>query len=170
MDSLKNKNMLVSFVNGFEGFLGVLGVLLGSSAYAFEPVQLNNRFDLEEVKWIKEAGNASLKGKAFLKLENGEYKGCAGFNIELLPITQYSSERINKTYGNNQQGQILLKDNPPKFTPDAKEYHDMVIKTQCNDSNEFSFSQIKPGDYYGGAVMKRVHIKEKMSSDILLKN
>ena len=55
----------------------------------------------------------------------------------------------------------------------------MVIKAQCNENNEFSFSQIKSGDYYvmvfiiwdidlsgesakdGGAVMKRVHLGEK---------
>ncbi|RZA07850.1 MAG: hypothetical protein EOO68_02830 [Moraxellaceae bacterium] len=106
----------------------------------------------------------------------------------MLPVAKYSNERIRHTYTNNEQGQILVKDNPPRFTPDVKEYHDMVIKGQCNENNEFSFEQIKSGDYYimafiiwdsgsntqsikeGGAVMKRIHINEKQAVEVMLKN
>ena len=181
MNSVENKKTVFGYV------FGLLGLVVAQSIHAAEPVQLKSVFNLAEVEWVKEIGNSSLKGKAFLKLAGGEYKGCAGFNVELLPVAKYSNERILKTYGNNEQGQILLKDNPPKFTPDAKEYHDMVIKTQCNENNEFSFSQIKSGDYYimgfiiwdaavdgktvkdGGAVMKRIHINEKESPEVLIK-
>lgn len=181
--SLKgNGNKAIGYV------LGLMCVLFAQVTIAAEPIQLKNPFNLDEVKWVKETGDSSVKGKAFLKLSNGEYKGCAGFNVELLPVAKYSNERIYNTYGNNEQGQILLKQNPPKFTPDVKEYHDMVIKAQCNENNEFSFSQIKAGDYYvigfimwdinanpqalkdGGAVMKRIHINEKEHVDVLLKN
>lgn len=182
MDFTKSKKATFGYVFSF---------LCGFSAYsanAAEPVQLTNQFNLDEVKWVKDVGNSSVKGKAFLKLPGGEYKGCAGFNIELLPVSKYSSERIYKVYGNNEQGQILLKDNPPKFTPDPKEYHELLIKGQCNENNEFLFANVKSGDYYvmafiiwdtevdgkpakdGGAVMKRIHVKENSTLEVLSKN
>ncbi|GGY65727.1 hypothetical protein GCM10011613_07010 [Cellvibrio zantedeschiae] len=169
--------------------LGLLALLTAASfAQAAEPIQLKNPFSIDEVKWVKEVGNSSVKGKVFLKLPDGQYKGCAGFNIELLPVAKYSSERIFNVYGNNEQGQILLKDNPPKFTPDPKEYHELLIKGQCNEKDEFLFANVKSGDYYlmafiiwdakvdakpakdGGAVMKRIHVKENATLEVLSKN
>lgn len=161
-------------------------LLLSPFAFSQEPIQLENAFNLDEVKWVKAVGNSSIHGKAFIKLKNNESKGCAGFGVELLPVAKYSNERILKTYGNNDQGQILIEDNPPKFTPDAKEYHDMVIKTKCNANNEFTFNNISHGQYYvigfiiwdknengkavkaGGAVMKKVKVAPNTKTEVLL--
>lgn len=161
-------------------------LLLSPFAFSQEPIQLKNTFNLDEVKWVKTVGNSSIHGKAFLKLKNNESKGCADFSVELLPIAKYSNERILKTYGNNDHGQILIEDNPPKFTPDAKEYHDMVIKTKCNANNEFSFNNISDGEYYvigfiiwdknengtaaktGGAVMNKVKVSPNTKIEVLL--
>jgi hypothetical protein len=103
-------------------------------------------------------------------------KDCAGFNVELLPVATYSSERIFRTYGNNRAGQVLLEDNPPKFTPDAPAYHEYLLKSTCNAAGEFRFDKVPAGDYFvmafiiwtlpgldppvntGGAVMKRIHV------------
>lgn len=182
MDSVKNIKTVFGYLFGLASVFSVHAVL------AAEPIQLKNAFDVDEIKWVKEVGNSSVKGKVFLKLPDGQYKGCAGFNIELLPVAKYSSERIYNVYGNNEQGQILLKDNIPKFTPDPKEYHDLLIKGQCNEKGEFSFSKVKAGDYYvmafiiwdtqvdgkpakdGGAVMKRIHVKENATLEVLSKN
>ena len=134
-----------------------------------DPIRLESKFDPNEISWVKKKGSASIEGEAYIKLEDGTYKGCSGFNIELLPVSDYSSERIYKTYGSNDSGQILISENPPKFTPDAKEYHDLVLKTKCSENNKFSFSNVHPGNYYvmafiiwgenqGGGVMKRVTV------------
>jgi len=82
-----------------------------------------------------------------------------------------------KTYGNNQQGQILLEQNPPRFTPDVKEYHEMLLKGSCDARGKFNFENVAAGDYYvmafiiwktgpaegasssGGAVMKRIRVE-----------
>lgn len=156
-------------------------------AFSSEPVQLENEFDRKEVQWVTEVGNSTVRGQAFLKLKDGTFKGCAGFGIELLPIAKYSSERIFKTYGNNERGQILLEDNPPTFTPDAKEYHEMLLKTRCNERNEFFFSNVPSGSYYvmafiiwdviengqtskaGGGVMGRIDVKPNSENHIQLK-
>ena len=156
-------------------------------AFSSEPVQLESEFDRDEVKWVTEAGNSSVSGDAFLRLKDGTFKGCAGFGIELLPVAKYSSERIFKTYDNNERGQILLEDNPPKFTPDAKEYHEMLLKSRCNERNEFSFSNVPSGSYYvmafiiwdvtangqtskaGGGVMGRLDVKPNSDNRIQLK-
>lgn len=161
-------------------------LLLSPFAFSQEPIQLENAFNLDEVKWVKTVGNSSIHGKAFLKLKNNETKGCAGFGVELLPVAKYSNERIFKIYGNNDHGKILIEDNIPKFTPDAKGYHDMVIKTKCNSSNEFSFNNISDGEYYvigfiiwdkndngkavktGGAVMRKVKVAPNTKIEVLL--
>jgi hypothetical protein len=152
---------------------------LVSLAAAAATVQLDSTFNVEDVKWVRDRGDATVAGKAFLKLRDGSLKDCAGFNIELLPVATYSSERIFKTYGNNRAGQVLLEDNPPKFTPDAPGYHEYVIKGTCNAAGEFRFDRIPAGDYFvmafiiwqlpgldppvrtGGAVMKRIHVNPR---------
>ncbi|WP_416307366.1 hypothetical protein [Neptunicella sp. SCSIO 80796] len=167
--------------------LTVFSLMFSGMTYSAEPLSLQHRFKLEEVQWIKQKGSATLSGKAFIRLEDGSYKGCAGFNIELLPVTPYSSERIFKTYGSNQQGQILLSQNPPSFTPDAKAYHEMEIISQCDQNGEFHFNNIKAGEFYvmafiiweeqqhgknlkkGGGVMHYIRLQDHQPQHILMK-
>jgi hypothetical protein len=148
--------------------------LITINAQAAEPIQVKSQFNADEIKWIQTAGSSSISGTAFLRLNDKEQKGCAGFGVELLPVAAYSNERILNIYGNNSQGQVLMKDNPPKFTPDPKEYHELVRKSQCDEKNQFSFKDLPVGEYYviffiiwknetgaddGGALMKRVSLK-----------
>jgi len=114
-------------------------------ALATEPLPLESHFSEDELQWLKEEGTATVKGKAYIKLADGSYKGCDGFNIELLPATSYSSERIQKTYGNTQQGQILISQNPPKFTPDPKAYHELTLKAKCGENDAFVFENVPQG-------------------------
>ena len=165
----------------------IFGLIGNQVALSSDPIELESEFDSNEVKWIKEAGDSSISGEAFLKLKDGTFKDCSGFSVELLPVAKYSNERIFRTYGNNDHGQVLLEDSPPKFTPDAKEYHEMVIKSACNVRNEFSFSNVASGAYYviafiiwnvnekdgasksGGAVMKRIHVKSNSENRVQLR-
>lgn len=151
-------------------FTGIFSVC----SQAADPVQVKTPFNANEVKWIQSSGNSSISGSAFLQLNEKEKKGCAGFGVELLPVAGYSNERILNIYGNNSQGQVLMKDNPPKFTPDPTEYHELVRKSKCDEKNQFSFKDLPVGEYYviffiiwkdetgkddGGAVMRRVSLK-----------
>lgn len=149
-----------------------------SLCLASEPIKLSSSFNEDDVSWVKDKGGSSVSGTASIKLEDGVNKGCASFKVELLPVASYSNERIFKTYGNNAGGQILISQNPPKFEPDVKEYHELVIATTCNATNEFQFNDIPQGDFYilafiiwneesdgvsktlGGAVMKKIQVKE----------
>ena len=151
-------------------FLLTVG-LFSQQALSSDLIAVESKFDPDEISWVKKEGTAIVEGEAYIKLEDGSYKGCSGFSIELLPVSAYSDERIYKTYGSNKSGQILIKENPPKFTPDHKLYHDLVIKSTCDSENRFSFSNVHPGDYYimafiiwngteGGGVMKRVSLKD----------
>lgn len=155
----------------------LLGLLYASRPIAAEPIQLKSRFDPEQVQWVAQPGDAHVSGTAFLTLGDGTRKSCAGFNVELLPVADYSSERIRLTYGNNQQGQILLDQNPPAFTPDAPAYHELLLKSQCDEQGVFAFNKVPAGEYYvmvfviwrdmvggamrpqGGAVMKRIRVE-----------
>jgi hypothetical protein len=160
----------------FQAHASILGLALAAAAVASEPVKLDNAFDPQAVSFVKQTGTSAVSGKASIKLADGTVRNCAGFNIELLPVAAYSKERIVKTYGNDQQGQILMEQNPPKFTPDAPEYHDMLIKGACDVRGEFTFSNVPAGDYFvialiiwddafsatprkmGGGAMKRIQV------------
>ncbi len=166
----------------------MVGLIFAAAAAAGDPVELDSKFILDDVRFVKLHGNSTVAGKAFLKLANGTFKDCAGFNIELLPVAAYSNERIVRTYGNDQQGQILMEQNPPKFTPDVPEYHDMLIKGACDQRGEFNFSNVPGGDYFvvafiiwddasgpsprktGGGVMKRIHVPPESRVNVLLRN
>ena len=157
----------------FSRFLAVGSICAATSA-AGEPVKLASVFNIDEVKFVKQPGNSSVTGTASIKLADGTIRNCAGFNVELLPVAAYSNERIVRTYGNNQHGQILMEQSPPKFTPDVPEYHDMLIKGACDLRGEFTFSNVPAVDYFviafiiwddasgptprnsGGGVMKRI--------------
>jgi hypothetical protein len=170
----------------------VMGLLVCTQTQSSEsspgqdPLKLESPFDMEAVKFVKEPGDATVMGQAFLKLRDGTLKSCAGFNVELLPVAAYSNERIFKTYRSNEQGQILLEQNPPKFTPDVKEYHEMLLKSSCDAQGEFRFKNVAAGDYYvmafiiweattgdaasktGGGVMKRIHVEPNSTNVVLL--
>ena len=157
--------------------------MLSHQAYSREPIQLKNEFNIDKVKWVNFEGNSSVSGEAYIKLENGIYKGCSGFNVELLPVSEYSNERIFFTYGNKEMGQILMSQNPPKFIPDVKEYHEYLIKSKCDIHNEFRFDAVPSGDYYlialiifgelpnlkGGGVMKKISVGKASDMSIIVK-
>jgi len=151
-----------------RGVALVLGLLAGAVALAAEPLPLQSTFSADEIAFVNQPGKSSVSGGAVLRLADGTLRNCAGFNVELLPVAAYSSERILRTYGNTRQGQILLEQNPPKFTPDVKEYHQMLLKSVCDAEGVFRFEHVPAGEYFimafliqdgkGGALMKRVRI------------
>jgi len=152
------------------------GFITGPAVWSAEPLKVDSPFNLEELKFVLVPGKASVSGRAVLELADGSRKDCAGFNVELLPVTAYSSERILKSYGNVQRGQVLLEQNPPKFVPDVKEYHELLLKSSCNAQGVFHFENVPAGDYFvmafliweekagdsvrktGGAVMQRLRV------------
>ncbi len=161
----------------------VLFLLFSYQASSRETVPLTNEFDVDSVKFVKIKGNSSVSGEVHLKLESGVYKGCAGFNIELLPASKYANERIFSTYGNTDEGQILMSQKPPKFIPDVKEYHEYLIKSECDSNSNFRFNAVPSGDYYliafviwgkepnqqGGGVMKRISVGKQQDMKVNVK-
>lgn len=157
-----------------RNLLIILSLASSIGVCAQQPLALESRFNADEVSWILEPGTATLRGSAYLKLADGSYRGCGDFHVELLPSAAYADERIYLTYGNNSEGQILMAENPPKFTPDAEQYHELNLSTECDDKHRFIFHDVPAGEYYliafiiwsegealaGGGVMQKVSIAE----------
>ena len=157
-----------------------------SMAEATEPLRVEAPFRLEELAFVKLPGTATVTGESGIQLGDGTFKDCAGFNVELLPVTPYSRERIFKTYGNADRGQILLEQNPPRFTPDVREYHEWLLKGSCDARGRFRFEKVPAGDYFvmvfiiweepsdggprksGGAVMQRIHVEPGAQVSLVL--
>lgn len=154
----------------------LMGLFIATPLVASEPVPLKSRFDPAAVQWVTQPGDSQVTGTAFLVLADGTRKSCAGFKVELLPVADYSNERIGLTYGNNRSGQILLEQNPPAFTPDDPAYHELLLESQCDAHGSFVFERVPAGEYYvmvfviwndavgdgnqrqGGAVMERIRV------------
>lgn len=170
-------------------FLPLLTLTIIQLSYASEKVTLplKTEFDIKEIEWFKSDGSASITGKASLTLKDGNTLSCSGFSIELIPTSKYADERIFLTYGNNEFGKVFIEDNPPKFSPDAPEYHSTVRKTTCNSEGHFNFQKLPKGSYYlfaflmpekrdsegnikpeGGAIMKKITLKEKELTSVEL--
>lgn len=157
-----------------RSLLLVLSVASSAATLAQAPLALESRFNADEVSWVMEPGTATLSGRAYLRLADGSYTGCGDFHVELLPSAKYADERIYLTYGNNVQGQILMADKPPTFTPDAKQYHELGLSAECDENDRFIFHDVPAGEYYligfiiwpvgddlaGGGVMKKISIAE----------
>ena len=80
-----------------------------------------------------------------------------------------------------------MEQSPPKFTPDAPEYHEMLLKGACDQRGEFNFSNVPAGDYFvialiiwedkssatprqtGGGMMKRIQVAPDSRVNLLLK-
>lgn len=158
-----------------------LSVVLAGAANA-KVIELTQIFSTQEVAYVKQAGNSTVSGGAFITLENGEQKGCAGFHVELLPAGEYAKQRILHTYGNMQRGQILISQQPPKFSPDVKAYHDYVRKADCDEQDQFRFNDVAAGDYFviafiiwkegdalqGGGVMHQLSVQKGLDTSITL--
>ncbi|MDO3387507.1 hypothetical protein QWI17_16820 [Gilvimarinus sp. SDUM040013] len=163
--------------------LVILFFVIPIGVYAQEPLALESRFNADEVSWVQEPGTATLHGSAYLKLADGSYLGCGDFHVELLPSAAYADERIYLTYGNNSEGQILMAENPPKFIPDAEQYHELNLSAECDDKHRFVFHDVPAGKYYliafiiwpegealaGGGVMQKVSIAEGQIQSTKLK-
>ena len=112
-------------------------------------VPITNDFSSEEVNWFNSDGENTITGSAFLRTKGGDVKTCAGYDVTLMPYSDYASERMAYIYGNPIEGyRTLGLQRKYTFSNESAEYHKYSKETRCDAQGEFAFYQLPDGDYY----------------------
>lgn len=150
-----------------------------------EKIYLTTAFDPLDAAYILEKGTATITGSASLTDPNGETISCAGNNVYLVPVTEYSTERFHHLFGQNGNGfssdEIIFH---VRFKPDNPEFRKYMRVSTCNYIGEFIFENIPAGNYYlgtniisevegyntieGGALAKKISINNGENRQIKL--
>ena len=151
------------------------------------PVPVSNEFEVDAEQWLLSSGDGNISGVAKFKSKKGAIHFGNSFNIELMPSTPYTEERLTKIYGNQNSGSIYMADGVPRFIPDPHAYH-MTRKTTCDAQGAFEFKDLAKGSYYivafmiweeetegamvkkGGGIMQRIELKEGEKTHIKMNN
>lgn len=150
-----------------------------------QTIKLTNQFDPNEASFVLEKGTATITGSASLTDANGESISCAGNNVYLVPVTEYSKERFLHLFGdsdNHFSGDEIIFH--VRFKPDHPDFRKYMKVSTCNYVGEFSFDNVSAGEYYlgtniiseveeyntikGGALAEMINVKEGESLEINL--
>lgn len=149
-----------------------MSALLGCS-----PATLVTTFDPTQAAYINDKGSGTITGQAFLRRNDGIVVYAAGSEVNLIPKTTYSDERIAAIYGS---GKLSMFGRT--FKNDDPEYYKYSRRTVANGEGRFTFTDVPDGDYYvttqviwqvqysqqGGALMERVQIKGGKPVEIIM--
>ena len=116
--------------------------LAGCGAPALQVI--TNVYNPEDAAYIHEEGNAVIEGQGFLRTMVGEVRTCAGAKVYLIPVTEDSTERIYKLYGNINKGENSVNrvvDAPAQYYRDTRQ-------TVCDAEGDFRFTGIPSGEYF----------------------
>lgn len=156
----------------------VLAAAFALSACATtRPVELRTSFDAAQAQSMLQRGTNIIRGSALIRQAGGGVVTCAGMEVNLVPATDYASERMFIFYRSHLQG-YLPAGAPNWITPPSvpattdSRYEQLMRKTVCDAQGGFQFEDVADGAYYvttqvlwrvgynvqGGALMKRVDL------------
>lgn len=145
-----------------------------------ETVHLESEFDAERAKRLIEPGSNTIKGRAFLRTANGDVVHCGGYEVRLIPKTQYATERMAHLFRSVQDG--FNRDRRFQFSPEYKGYRRYTRSTICDNRGQFTFENVADGEFYlvtdivwfsnrlrnGGSLMKRVTVSGTETVEVIL--
>ncbi len=149
-----------------------------------QPYVLTNPFDPIVAKDLLSPGNNKIYGSALIRQQGGGIVTCAGCDVQLIPVTPYSEQRMMIIYESDQKGYKSLSGfvMPIKFEPDPWEYYEYRLKTIGEPLGTFEFNEVGNGEYFlvttitwyaghstqGGNLMQRVKVTGNESIKIIL--
>lgn len=150
-----------------------------------QTVTLTTPFNPEQAAFILETGSATITGTSTVKDSIGEVITCAGNNVYLVPVNEYSRERFTYLFGGSAKG--FSPDETIraiKFKPDSPEFRKYMRVSTCNYVGQFVFKNVPAGHYYigtniisevdgynaidGGAYAKEITVQKGQSLNISL--
>lgn len=171
--------------------LCLVSLLLLSACVTPEPELVYlPEFDQNMAKKQMEKGKNTIVGSSFLTTIGGDIKKCSGRIVTLIPATKYAEKRMNALYVQNGDGFYIPVSVKPQFESvketDESNYWKFTRKTVCDVDGKFEFEKVGDGsffvvsnviwgvdgrngiNYYGGAVMRPVSVKNGETKKIVV--
>ena len=106
---------------------------------------------------------------------------CAGQEVQLIPVTAYSNERIAAIYGNYEGGYNPIT-RRVTFEEDNALYLSLRIGTRCDAQGYFKFENVGDGNYFavtgitwivgnvpqGGSIAQKIQLQGGETKEIVL--
>ena len=146
-------------------------------------------FNKDEVSWINDKGSSTITGQAFLNQKGGGVVTCAGREVSLIPLTAYSTERMNAIFKSSTKGYYgndIYVYPEVVFNPSAPaEYFNSKRTALCNAQGNFKFEDVPANKEYfiltnvtwevggaaqGGSLMIKVTTTENETTETILVN
>lgn len=155
-----------------------LALILAGCSPTISSLTTEAVFDPAEAEFILQDGNNTVSGQALVQRRNGTITYASESEVALIPVTAYSSDRMNKVYGTqNFSGELILFDDTPR------EYHRLSRSAIADRQGNFIFSNVPDGDYYlttsvvwsngeirkGGTIMQRVQVAGNQALEVALR-
>lgn len=121
---------------------------LGLVACATTPPPPPVPFDGSGLAWAKEKGNNSISGDAVLRTRGGDVRTCAGLDVKLVPVSDYTRAMAARHYGGTDTGYFdrsYIFASPPAWAPEMSSY---IQQKRCNAQGQFSFTALPDGSYF----------------------
>ena len=138
---------------------------------------MTKSFNAAEAEQAMRRGTNILNGSALIRQLGGGVVTCAGSQVDLVPATEYATERMQIIYGSVMTGYLAAGApnwiNPPSMPASTDPaYLRLAHKAQCDSQGMFTFQDVADGSYYvittitwvvgynsqGGSLMKRVDL------------
>lgn len=139
-------------------------------------------FDTNAASIINKKGSGSISGQAFLKQAGGGVVTCAGNEVELIPATDYATQRLRMMYGSDDYGyRNMAMQGVTRAEEDS--YYTMTRNSLCDAQGNFTFKGVASGTYYvttsvtwavnqyryaGGTLMHKVEVKSGRNAELIL--
>ena len=167
--------------------LCLIGLTTGCAIPPDPEYYVQAKFDKKAAQKMLKPGNNTIKGEGFLRQRSGQVIKCSGYEVSLIPATDYASERMIQLYESDEKGyNPVINARRYNFIPDEKEYYDLGKTTVCNADGKFEFKNVADGTFYvitpvlwesfyekytrfeGGSLMQKVKVKNGETKEVIM--
>lgn len=142
-----------------------------------QTLETTTTFDPTSAAYVLEQGTNTISGQAFLRRNDGIVVYAAGSEVTILPVTSYSTDRLNQIY----QG-TKFSNRPAQFATTDSQYLKYTKRTVADGEGRFTFQNMADGEYYittqviwqagdltqGGSLMEQVSVKSGQSVEVIM--
>ncbi len=164
-------------------FIGLAVSVFLTGCASRQPLTPSNKFNPVLTKFLYENhGKSTIKGSAYLRKNSGEIVTCKGLDVGMIPVTPYSSERMQHIYSSTEQGYRAFSRGIPEFTQTPDKYEQYVVKRVCDSQGHFTYENVGDGEYFittsvqwksgnekdGGILMQKVKVSNRETKKVIM--
>jgi len=107
------------------------------------PPSTTRNFDEADIAWSRSNGTGIVSGQGFMRQQGGSVVTCAGEDVQLFPVSAYSTERMMLLYASSERGTNNYR-NISGEVPLG--YQNSTRKAICNAQGNFKIGALPVGN------------------------